>query len=105
MGSTVFGWVCSAVMACGPDAFSQPITQGHPGVTVYHVNGVTPIQSQLTYDQIQNIGLSCAQRDIIIGYLESRVGTQPVNPDGLSPDRRRINSAARTKIWQLRTYC
>lgn len=92
-------------MACGPNAVAYPIQQGHPGVTVYHVNGSNPIQAQITLDQIQNIGLNCAQRDTIIGYLESRVGNQPVAPEALDPNQRRINSAARSKIWQLRTYC
>lgn len=105
MGSTIFGWVCNALMACGPPAIAQPVQLGHPGVTVYHVSGPNPIQAQITLDQIQNIGLNCAQRDTIIGYLESRVGANPVNPETLDPNQRRINSAARSKIWQLRTYC
>jgi hypothetical protein len=89
-----------------PQPQLQPVqhAQGNPGVTVYHIPG-NAIQNQITFDQIQNIGLNCGQKDVIINYLEGRVGNQPGNPEQLTEDARRVNSAARGKIWQLRTYC
>lgn len=102
--------VSGAISSCWPGApcANQPppvqYAQGNPGVTVYHINSNT-VQQQMTFEQIQNIGLNCAQKDVIINYLESRVGNKAVNPEQLSEDFRRVNSAARGKIWQLRTYC
>lgn len=57
------------------------------------------------YQQVQNIGLGCEQSDLTINYLEQLVGTAPQDPEYLNNQQRRLNSAARTKIWQLRTYC
>ena len=106
--------VSGAISSCWPGApcANQPaqpapqaqLAQGNPGVTVYHINS-NAIQNQITFEQIQNIGLSCSQKDLIINHLESRVGNRAVNPEQLSEDARRVNSAARSKIWQLRTYC
>lgn len=57
------------------------------------------------YQQVQKIGLSCEQSDLTINYLEQLVGPAPLDPEYLNTQQRRLNSAARTKIWQLRTYC
>ena len=57
------------------------------------------------YKQIQQIGLSCGQKDQIENYLDHQIQGIPNNPEVLNPQQRRVNSAARTKIWQLRTYC
>jgi len=102
--------VSGAISSCWPGApcANQPppaqYAQGNPGVTVYHIPG-NAIQNQITFDQIQNIGLNCGQKDVIINYLEGRVGNRSSNPEQLTEDARRVNSAARGKIWQLRTYC
>lgn len=102
MSSFVAGWICNAMMACGPANVPPP--NPNPGVTVYRVES-HPAVNQLTLEQISSIGLNCNQQDYIISVLENRVGTQPVNPEQLAPDQRRLNSVARSKIWQLRTYC
>lgn len=102
MSSFLAGVICNAILACGPA--NTPPPNPNPGVTVYRVNG-HPAVNQLTLEQISNIGLNCGQQDYIISVLENRVGTQPVNPEQLAPDQRRLNSVARSKIWQLRTYC
>lgn len=102
--------VSGAISSCWPGApcANQPLpvqyAQGNPGVTVYHIPG-NAIQNQINFDQIQNIGLNCGQKDVIINYLEGRVGNRARNPEQLTEDARRVNSAARGKIWQLRTYC
>lgn len=102
--------VSGAISSCWPGApcANQPppvqYAQGNPGVTVYHIPG-NAIQNQITFDQIQNIGLNCGQKDVIINHLEGRVGNRGSNPEQLTEDARRVNSAARGKIWQLRTYC
>ena len=102
--------VSGAISSCWPGApcatQPQPVqyAQGNSGVTVYHIPG-NAIQNQITFDQIQNIGLNCGQKDVIINYLEGRVGNRGSNPEQLTEDARRVNSAARGKIWQLRTYC
>jgi hypothetical protein len=106
MGSVIFGWVCNALMACGPSAVNtRPITHQSQAVTVYQVNGSHPIVTQLTEEQIQNIGLNCHQKDLIIGYLETRMTNNTTNPEQLDSHTRRLNSIAKSKIWQLRTYC
>lgn len=112
MGSFIAQMLVSgALSSCwsGAPCANQPVqqvqtAQYNPGVTVYHINS-NVIQNQITFEQIQNIGLNCGQKDLIINYLESRVGNRGVNPEQLSEDQRRVNSAARSKIWQLRTYC
>lgn len=107
MGTACPGWPnCSPPQqVVNPPAYhAQAQVTANPNVTVYHVNSPMIVQ-QVTYEQIQNIGLNCGQKDFIINYLESRVGSVPANPEQLGPDQRRLNSAARTKIWQLRTYC
>lgn len=112
MGGFIVQWMIGLSSACWPNApcANQPpaqpaqYAQANPGVTVYHINS-NAIQQQITFEQIQNIGLNCAQKDLIINYLESHVGNRPVNPEQLTEDARRVNSAARSKIWQLRTYC
>lgn len=105
MGTACPGWPDCKLpqQVINPPAYQAQAT-ANPNVTVYQVNSPMIVQ-QVTYDQIQNIGLNCGQKDFIINYLESRVGSNPTNPEHLSSDQRRLNSAARTKIWQLRTYC
>lgn len=82
----------------------QPVQQ--PQVQIYQTRDANnPALLEQKYQQVQNIGLSCEQRDLTINYLEQMVGVNPVDPETLPPSQRRLNSAARTKIWQLRTYC
>ena len=86
----------------------QPVQQPsqQPQVQIYQTRDPNnPALLEQRYQQVQNIGLSCEQRDLTINYLEQMVGVQPVDPENLSAPQRRLNSAARTKIWQLRTYC
>jgi hypothetical protein len=73
-------------------------------ITVYQVNS-SPALTQLTIDQINSIGLNCNQKDYVIQLLENRVGNQAVQPEQLNLEQRKLNAAARSKIWQLRTYC
>ncbi len=102
MESFLAGVICKAMVACGPANVPPP--NPNPGVTVYRVES-HPAVTQLTLDQISSIGLNCNQQDYITSVLESRVGNLPINPEQLAPDQRRLNSVARSKIWQLRTYC
>ena len=94
-------WVCKLAMACGSG--NGPVNV-NSNVTVYHVDS-HPAITQMTVDQINSIGLDCNRRDLIVTVLEQQVGNQPVNPEQLDSDRRRLNASARSKIWQLRTYC
>jgi hypothetical protein len=102
MESFLAGVICKAMMACGPANVPPP--NPNPGVTVYRVDS-HPAVNQLTLEQISSISLNCNQQDYITAVLESRVGNLPINPEQLAPDQRRLNSVARSKIWQLRTYC
>ena len=84
----------------------QVVQTQQPQVQIYQTNNPNdPGILEYKYQQVQNIGLSCEQRDLTINYLEQMVGSQPVDPETLSPPQRKLNSAARTKIWQLKTYC
>jgi hypothetical protein len=56
-------------------------------------------------EQIADIRLDCRQQDYIIMVLERQLGKRETDPESLSEDDRRINAQARSKIWQLRTYC
>lgn len=99
----------SAALFCWPgapcDRTKVETVSTAPGVTVYHLPGNHPIAQQLTLDRVKQIGLNCKDKDAITGYLQQHVGTEPRQPERLSVEEQRINSAARTKIWQLRTYC
>jgi len=92
----------------GTLAQAQPILGNIPNINgkveVLRVSNY-PTLLQMNYDQIRNIGLSCDQKDLIIAALESQVGNQPRMPETLIGDVRRVNAIARSKIWQLRTYC
>lgn len=111
MGSFALTWIMGLSSACWPQApcSAQPVapqpTYVAQAPAVYYAPVPQPVQVQLTYQQIQNIGLDCNQRDYIVNYLERQVGTAVVAPEQLPPEQRKINSAARSKIWQLRTYC
>lgn len=84
----------------------QQVQPPTPSVQIYYTNDSNnPGILEHRYQQVQNIGLSCEQKDITITYLEQLAGLQPTNPELLTIPQRRLNSAARTKIWQLRTYC
>lgn len=98
------GLLCRLLVACGPPAIPRPLPPPNPNVTVYQVSS-HPAVTQLTYDQVAAVGLDCNQKDMIISVLENKVSNQPVEPDSLPADQRRLNSITRSKIWQLRTYC
>ena len=101
MDQFAVGLLCKLMLACG---VTTPAPSTNPGVTIYQVN-THPAVTQLTYDQIANVGIDCGQRDRTIQVLENRVGTQPLMPESLPPDQRRLYAVTRSKIWQLRTYC
>ena len=115
VGGFITSWVmgtCWPLAPCTkpteqvPQQQLQPIQIQQPQVQIYKTNNPNdPGILEYKYQQVQNIGLSCEQRDLTINYLEQMVGSQPVDPETLSPPQRKLNSAARTKIWQLRTYC
>lgn len=117
--SPVPGIVASWILGtCWPLAPCNNTAPAQPQAQVTRVQAVQP-QTQLyytndpnnaaileqRYQQIKQIGLSCQQKQLIENYLEQQVGSIPVNPETLNPQQRRVNSLARTKIWQLRTYC
>lgn len=84
----------------------QPVRSPSANVQIYYTNDPNnPAILEQRYQQVQNIGLSCDQKQITESYLEQLVGLSPVDPENLTVQQRRLNSAARTKIWQLRTYC
>lgn len=104
----ILSWIGAAVF-CWPGA---PCTKPQvetvptaPVVTVYHLPSTHPISQKLTLDQINKIGLNCNDQELITRYLQSYVGAEPRQPENLSESERQVNSAAKTKIWQLRTYC
>lgn len=103
----VASWVCGAIHACQP-AYTPPRIPHNPRVTVYHtVEGphLSAINNRLTLEQIQGIQLRCDQKQAITQAIESTVGTTPIEPELLSADQQKLYSVARSKIWQLRTYC
>lgn len=61
--------------------------------------------AKLTAEQIADIRLDCRQQDYITMILERQLGRKEVDPDDLNDDERKINAQARSKIWQLRTFC
>jgi hypothetical protein len=101
-------WI-SAALFCWPgapcDRPKAEVVPTAPAVTVYHLPGTHPIAQQLTLDQVNRIGLSCKDQELITTYLQKHVGTEPRQPERLSIEEQRLNGVARTKIWQLRTYC
>jgi hypothetical protein len=99
----IFGIVCKALSACGPPAIAQPIPS-NPNVIVYQQVG-HPALTQLSIDEVSKIGLDCNQKDKTIQILETRIGVLTADPEQLPQDQRKLNSVARSKIWQLRTYC
>ena len=94
-------WVCKLAMACGSG--NGPV-QVNPGVKVFQIDS-HPAITQMSVEQIRQIGLDCNQRDYTISVLENIAGNRPVNPEQLPADARQLNAVARSKIWQLRTYC
>lgn len=101
MERTIVSWLCNLAMACGSG--NGPV-QTNPGVKVFQIDS-HPALTQMSVDQIRQIGLDCNQRDYTIGVLENIAGNRPVNPEQLTADARQLNAVARSKIWQLRTYC
>lgn len=61
--------------------------------------------AKLTAEQIADIRLDCRQQDYIIMILERQLGKRETEPESLGDEDRKINAQARSKIWQLRTYC
>lgn len=96
MSSKFVSGLCVALLACS-SVTAQVIT-------IYQVQS-HPLVNQLTVEQINSLGLNCNNKDYLITTLENRVGNQPINPEQLAQEHRRLNAAARSKIWQLRTYC
>jgi len=99
----IFGIVCKALTACQP-AVAPPRPPSTPNVIVYQQVG-HPALTQLSIDEVSKIGLDCNQKDKTIQILETRVSGLGVDPEQLPQDQRKLNSVARSKIWQLRTYC
>ena len=103
MDQFIFGIVCKALTACQP-AFAPPRPPANPNVIVYQQVG-HPALTQLSIDEVTKIGLDCTQKDKTIQVLETRINSIGGEPDQLPTDQRKLNSVARSKIWQLRTYC
>ena len=101
MEKTLASFICKLALACGSG--NGPVTT-NPAVTVYQVNS-HPAFTQMSLDQIRQIGLDCNQKDYTIHVLENIAGNRAVNPEQLTADARQLNAVARSKIWQLRTYC
>jgi hypothetical protein len=99
----IFGIVCKALTACQPSV-APPLPPASPNVIVYQQVG-HPALTQLSIDEVSKIGLDCNQKDKTIQILETRVSGLGVDPEQLPNDQRKLNSVARSKIWQLRTYC
>jgi len=100
----LIGLACKALSACGPSAITHPVPPANPNVIVYQQVG-HPALTKLSIDEVSKIGLDCNQKDKIIQILEARVDGLGTDPDQLAQDQRKLNSVARSKIWQLRTYC
>ena len=97
MNQFVAGMICNLLQGCGPvNGYAPPMPPTNPNVVVYQVSADSVPVQRVTFDNIANIGLDCNKKDLIINYIESTV---PVNAE------RRLNAIARTKVWQLRTYC
>jgi len=91
------GIVCNLIQGCGPQlGYAPPQVPTNPNVVVYQVRADSVPVQQVTFDNIANIGLDCNKKDLIISYIESSV---PQTAE------RKLNAIARTKVWQLRTYC
>lgn len=104
MEQFVAGLVCNAFMACGPKVQPPQHQLQQGGVTIVQTNN-QPNLNNLSYEQINSIGLDCNNKDYIFTVLENRVGKVAIQPETLSYENQKINSAARVKIWALRTYC
>jgi hypothetical protein len=100
----LFGIVCKALVACGPPAVAPPLPSANPNVIVYQQVG-HPVLTTLSIDEVSKIGLDCGQKDRTIQILETKISSINGDPEQLSGDQRKLNSVARSKIWQLRTYC
>ena len=100
----MIGIVCKALTTCGPAAIAQPLPPANPNVIVYQQVG-HPALTKLSIDEVSKIGLDCNQKDKTIQILETRINGLGGEPDQLPQDQRKLNSVARSKIWQLRTYC
>ena len=89
--------VCNLLQGCGPQyGYEPPRPPTNPNVIIYQDRPDSIPVQQVTFNAIANIGLDCNKKDLIIEYIESHV---PPNAE------RRLNAIARTKVWQLRTYC
>ena len=104
MDQFLLGIVCKALAACGPPAIAQPLPPANPNVIVYQQVG-HPALTNMSIDEVSKIGLDCNQKDKTIQILETRISGLGSDPDQLPQEQRKLNSIARSKIWQLRTYC
>ena len=103
MEQFLVGLVCKALTACQPAA-APPRPPTAPNVIVYQEVG-HPALTKLSIDEVSKIGLDCNQKELITRVLEERIGGISSDPEQLPQDQRKLNSVARSKIWQLRTYC
>ena len=103
MEQFLVGLLCKALTACQPAA-APPRPPTAPNVIVYQEVG-HPALTQLSIDEVSKIGLDCNQKDKTIQILETRISGLTADPEQLPQDQRKLNSVARSKIWQLRTYC
>ena len=93
--------LCKLAIACG--SANAPVAV-NPAVKVFQIDS-HPALTQMSVDQIRQIGLDCNQKVYTITVLETIAGNRPVDPENLTADARQLNAVARSKIWQLRTYC
>ena len=105
MNNFVAGLVCNLLQGCGPaGGYAPPQVPTNPNVIVYQVRADSIPVQQVTFNSIANIGLDCNKKDLIINYINANVPNRGT-VEQLSDSERRLNAVARTKIWQLRTYC
>ena len=108
MNSLIAGVICNLLNGCGPQfGYAPPQIPTNPNVVVYYDQGpaVTKAVQAVDFQRIANIGLDCSKKEMIIRYIEAHVGNQILDPENLNHNERKLNAVARSKIWQLRTYC
>ena len=105
MNSFVAGLICNLIQGCGPQlGYAPPQVPTNPNVIVYQVRADSVPVQQVDFNAIAAIGLDCNKKDLIINYIETNVPNRGA-VEQLVDSERRLNAVARTKIWQLRTYC
>ncbi len=57
------------------------------------------------YETVKSVSVDCNRAEAINRFIETEVGTESFDPDTLKTTARQTNSAARSKIWQIRSRC